>query len=31
MEEVVVIEDMKGRREELYQRRIFIGDEVNTT
>ena len=31
MEEVVVIEDMKGRREELCQRRIFIGDEVNTT
>ena len=27
---MVVMEDMKGRREELCQRRIFIGDEVNT-
>ena len=31
MKEVVVIENIKGRREELYQRRIFIGNKVNTT
>ena len=27
---MVVMEDMKGRREELCRRQIFIGDEVNT-